>query len=263
MPSSHLILCRPLLLLPTIPPSIRVCSNESALRMRWPEYWSFNFSISPSNEHPGLICFRLDWLDLLAVQGTLKSLLQHHSSKASIFQHPAFFTVQRWHLLNHGHLTGNELPLIFYGDSINRVLVLIWSKELWHEGPGSSSGFKQIRNSKQFSVYKLFPSVALEWGDWVKDNFNGPALSNRLIFRWLQSFVHRDSSGGDGIPAELFQILRHDAVKVMHSICQQIWKISSGHRTGKSKFSSQTQRKAMPKNVQTTTQLHSSHMLAK
>ena len=84
MPSSHLILCRPLLLLPPIPPSIRVFSNESILSMRWPKYWSFSFSISPSNEHPGLISFRMDWLDLLAVQGTLKSLLQHHSSKASI-----------------------------------------------------------------------------------------------------------------------------------------------------------------------------------
>ena len=94
MPSSHLILCHPLLLLPTIPPSIKVFSNESALRMRWPKYWSFSFIISPSNEHPGLISFRMDWLDLLAVQGTLKSILQHHSSKASILWRSAFFTVQ-------------------------------------------------------------------------------------------------------------------------------------------------------------------------
>ena len=94
MPSSHLILCRPLLLLPPIPPSIRVFSNESTLRMRWRKYWSFSFSIIPSKEIPGLISFRMDWLDLLAVQGTLKSLLQHHSSKASILQHSAFFTVQ-------------------------------------------------------------------------------------------------------------------------------------------------------------------------
>ena len=93
MPSSHLILCRPLLLLPPIPPSIRVFSNESTLCMRWPKYWSFSFSISPSKEHPGLISFRMDLLDLLAVQGTLKSLLQHHSSKASILQRSAFFTV--------------------------------------------------------------------------------------------------------------------------------------------------------------------------
>ena len=96
-PSSHLILCRPLLLLPPIPPSIRVFPSDSTLRMRWPKYWSFNFSISPSNEHPGLISFKMDWLDLLAVQGTLKSLLQHHSSKASIFRHLAFFIVQLSH----------------------------------------------------------------------------------------------------------------------------------------------------------------------
>ena len=94
MPSSHLILCRPLLLLPSVPPSIRVFSNESALRMRWPKYWSFIFNISPSNEYPELTSFRMDWLDLLAVQGTLNSLLQHHSSKASILRHSAFFTVQ-------------------------------------------------------------------------------------------------------------------------------------------------------------------------
>ena len=94
MPSSHLILCQPLLLLPPIPSSIRVFSNESTLRMRWPKYWSFSFSISPSNEHRGLISFRMDWLDLLAVQGTLKSLLQHHSSKASILWRSAFFTIQ-------------------------------------------------------------------------------------------------------------------------------------------------------------------------
>ena len=94
MPSSHLILCRPLLLLPPIPPSIRVFSNESALCMRWPKYWSFSFSVSPSNEPPGLISFRMDWLDVLEVQGTLKSLLQHHSSKASILWCSAFFTVQ-------------------------------------------------------------------------------------------------------------------------------------------------------------------------
>ena len=101
MPSSHLILYRPLLLLPTIPPSSRVFSNEVTLHMRWPKYWSFIFSISPSNEHPGLISFRMDWLDLLAVQGTLKSLLQHHSSKASILWCSAFFTVQ----LSHPYMT--------------------------------------------------------------------------------------------------------------------------------------------------------------
>ena len=98
MPSSHLILCHPLLLLLPVLPSIRVFSNESTLRMRWSNYWSFSFNISPSNEHPGLISFRMDWLDLLAVQGTHKSLLQHHSSKASILRFSAFFTVQLSHL---------------------------------------------------------------------------------------------------------------------------------------------------------------------
>ena len=101
IPSSHLILCRPLLLLPPIPPSIRVFSNESTLLMRWPKYWTFGFSIIPSKEHPGLISFRMDWLDVLAVQGTPKSLLQHHSSKASILWCSAFFTVQ----LSHPYMT--------------------------------------------------------------------------------------------------------------------------------------------------------------
>ena len=105
MPSSHLILCRPLFLLPPIPSSIRVFSNESTLPMRWPKYWSFSFGISPSNEHPGLISFRMDWLDLLAVQGILKSLLQHYSSKPSIFRHSAFFTVQ----LSHPSMTTGKI----------------------------------------------------------------------------------------------------------------------------------------------------------
>ena len=105
MPSNHLILCRPLLLLPSIFPSIRVFSNESALPIRWPKYWSFSLSISPSNEHPGLISFRMDWLDLLAVQGTLKSLLQHHSSKASILWCLALFTVQ----LSHPYMTTGKI----------------------------------------------------------------------------------------------------------------------------------------------------------
>ena len=110
MPSSHLILCRPLLLLPPIPPSIKVFSNESTLCMRWPKYWSFSFSISPSNEHPGLISFRMDWLDLLAVQGTLMSLLQHHSSKASILRHSAIFTVQ----LSHPYMTTGKTRALIW-----------------------------------------------------------------------------------------------------------------------------------------------------
>ena len=124
MPSSHLILCHPLLLLPPIPPSIRVFSNESTLRMMWPKYWSFSFSISPSNEHPGLISFRLDWLDLLAVQGTLKSLLQHHSSKASILRHSAFFIVQ----LAHPYMTtGKTIALTRWTFFGKVILAFLWS----------------------------------------------------------------------------------------------------------------------------------------
>ena len=129
MPSSHIICCRPLLLLPPIPPSIRVFSNESTLRMRWPKYWSFSFSISPSNEHPGLISFRMDWLDLLALQGTLKSLLQHRNSKASILQSSPFFTVQ----LSHPYMiTGKTIALTrwtFVGKVISLLFMcyLGWS----------------------------------------------------------------------------------------------------------------------------------------
>ena len=121
MPSSHLILCRPLLLLPTIPPSIRVFSNESTLRMRWPKYWSFSFIISPSNEHPGLISFRMDGLDLPAVQRTLKSLLQHHSSKASILWHSAFFTVQ----LSHPDMTTGKTIALTRRTFVGKVMSLL------------------------------------------------------------------------------------------------------------------------------------------
>ena len=121
MPSSHLILCCLLLLLTLIPPSIRVFSNESALRMRWPKYWSFSFSISPSNEHPGLISFRMDWLDILAVQGTLKSLLQHHSSKASILLGSAFFTVQ----LSHAYLTTGKTIALTRRTFVGKVTSLL------------------------------------------------------------------------------------------------------------------------------------------
>ena len=123
MPSSHLILCCPLLLLPPIPPSIRVFSNESTLCMRWPKYWSFSFSISPSNEHPGLISFRMGWLDLLAVQGTLKSLLQHHSSKESIFRCSAFFTVQ----LSHTYMTTGKTIALARRTFVGKVMSLLFN----------------------------------------------------------------------------------------------------------------------------------------
>ena len=121
MLSSHLILCCPLSLLPPIPPSIRVFSNESAIHTRWAKYWSFSFSISPSNEHPGLISFRIDWLDLLAVQGTLRSLLQHHSSKASILRCSAFFTVQ----LSHPYMTTGKTIALTRQTFVDKIMSLL------------------------------------------------------------------------------------------------------------------------------------------
>ena len=123
MPSSHLILCHPLLLLPSIPPSIRVFSNDSTLHMEWPKYWSFSFSISPSDEHPGLISFRMDWLDLLAVQGTLKSLLQHHTSTASIFLCSASFTVQ----LLHPYMTTGKTISLTRLSFVGKVMSLLFN----------------------------------------------------------------------------------------------------------------------------------------
>ena len=158
MPSSHLILCRPLVLLPPIPPSIRVFSNESTFRMRWPKYWGFSFSISPSNEHPGLISFRMDWLDLLAVQGTLKSLLQHHSSKASILRHSAFFTVQlsrpymttgKTIALTRRTFVGKVMSLLFNILSTLVVTFLPRSKRLsisWRAGCGGTRRSEAVRS---------------------------------------------------------------------------------------------------------------------
>ena len=123
MPSNHLILCHLLFLLPSIVPSIRVFSNESALRIRWPKYWSFNFNIRPSNEHPGLIFFRMDWLDLLAIQGTLKSLLQHHSSKASMRQRSAFFIVQ----LLHPYMTIGKTIALTRRTFVDKVMSLLFN----------------------------------------------------------------------------------------------------------------------------------------
>ena len=150
MPSNHLILCRPLLLPHSIFPSIRVFSNESVLHIRWPKHWSFSFSKSPSNEYSGLISFRMDWLDLLAVQGTRKSLLQHHSSKASILQCSAFFVVQ----LSHPYMTngktvaltrqtfvGKVISLLFYGEGNGNPLQYSCLENPWTEEPGGYSRF--------------------------------------------------------------------------------------------------------------------------
>ena len=172
MPSSHLILCCPLLLLPPIPPRIRVFSNESTLRMRWPKYWSFSLSISQSNEHPGLISFRMDWLDLLAVQGTLKSLLQHHSSKAPILQHSAFFTVQLWHpymitgktiTLPRQTFVGKVMSLLFNVLSRLVITFLPRSKRLlisWLQSP--SAVILEPPKIKSNTVSTVFPSVLLQ-----------------------------------------------------------------------------------------------------
>ena len=143
MPSSHLILCRPLLLLPSIPPSIRVFSNESALHMRWPKYWSFSFSIIPSKEHPGLISFRMDWLDLLAVQGTLKSLLQHHSSKASILRRLAFFIVR----LSHPYMTTGKTTALIRWTFVSKVTSLLFNMlSRFVIGKLQSMGLQRVRH---------------------------------------------------------------------------------------------------------------------
>ena len=151
MQSNHLILCRPLLLLPSIPPSIRVFDNESTLHIKWPKYWSFSFSISPSNEHPGLICFRMDWLDLLAAQGTLKSLPQHHSSKASIFQRSAFFTVQ----LSHPYKTTGKTITLTRRTFVGKVMSLLFNML-------SRLVITSLPRSKRLLIWWLWSVVILE-----------------------------------------------------------------------------------------------------
>ena len=172
MPSNHLILCCPLFLLPSIFPSIRVFSNESALRIRWPKYWSFSFNISPSNEHPGLISFRMDWLHLLAVQGTLKSLLQHHSSKASILQCSTFFIVQ----LSHPYMTTGKTIALTRRTFIDKVMSLLFrlvitflprSKRLlilWLQSPSAVISEPPPPQIKVSHCFYYFP-IYLPWSD--------------------------------------------------------------------------------------------------
>jgi len=159
MPSNHLILCHPILLLPSIFPSIRVFSNESALHIRWPKYWNFSFNISPSSEHPGLIFFKMDWLDLLAVQGTLKSLLQHHSSKASILWCLAFFIVQLSHpymttgktiTLTRLTLVGIVMSLLF--NMLSRLVIISWLQS-------PSAVILEPRKMKSATVSTVSPSI--------------------------------------------------------------------------------------------------------
>ena len=168
MPSSHLILCCHLLLLPSIFPSIRIFSNASALRIRWPKFWSFSFNISPSNEHPGLISFRMDWLDLLAVQGTLKSLLQHHSSKAAILQHSAFFkhpymTTGKTIALTRQTFVGKVISLLF--NMLSRLVIafLPRSKHIlisWLQSP--SAVILEPRKINSATVSTISPSISHE-----------------------------------------------------------------------------------------------------
>ena len=174
MPSNHLILCHPLLLLPSIPPRIRVISSQSALSIRWPKYWNFCFNISPSNEHPGLISFRMDSLDLLAIQGTLKSLLQHHSSKASILQHSAFFIVPLSHpymttgktiALTRCTLVGKVMSLLFNMPSRLVITFLPRSKSLlisWLQSP--SAVILEPPKNKVSHCFPCFP-IYLPWSD--------------------------------------------------------------------------------------------------
>ena len=211
MPSNHLVFCRLLLLLHSIFPSIRVFSNESVLRIRWPKYWSFSFSISPSDEYPGLISFRMGWLDLLAVQGTLKNLLQHHSSKASILWCSAFFIVQ----LSYPYVTTGKTIALIRWTFVGKVMYLLF-------------------NVLSRLVITFLPR------------------SKHPLISWLQS------------PSAVIlepQKIKSDTVStVSPSICHKVMglyaskfgKLSSGHRTGKGQFSFQSQRKAMPKNAQTT-----------
>ena len=176
MPSNHLILCRPLLLLPSTSPSIRVFSNKSALHIMWPKYWSFSFKISPSNEHPGLISFRMGWLDLLVVQGTLKSLLQHHSSKASILWCSAFFIVQHLHsymttgktvALTRQTFVGKVISLLL--NMLSRLVItfLPSSKHLlisWLQSPSAVI----LEPRKMEPLCPLFPCLfAMKWWDWM------------------------------------------------------------------------------------------------
>ena len=185
MPSSHLILCHPLLLLPLIPASIRAFSNESALCIMWPKDWSFNFSISPSNEHPGLISFRMDWLDLLTVQGTLKNLLQHHSSKASILWCSVFFTVQLSHpcmttvktiALTRQTFVGKVMSLLF--NMLSRLVktFLPRSKHLlisWLQSPSAFCDFGASKNSKvAFGKHAVFSQAV--WKSYLSLDHTNP-----------------------------------------------------------------------------------------
>ena len=178
MPSNHLNICHPLLLLPSIFPSIRVFSNESALHLRWPKYWTFSLSISPSNEHPGLISFRIDWLDLLAAQGTLKSLLQHHSSKASILGHSAFFTVQ----ISHSYMTTGKTIVLTRQTSVGKVMPLLFNML-------SRLVITFLPRSKHIFHFMVVITICNDlfngWGVWFTWNVRLIEFSSKLLLLLL------------------------------------------------------------------------------
>ena len=194
MPSNHLILCHPLLLLPSIFPSIVVFSNESALHIRWPKYWSFSFSISPSNESSGLISFRVDWFDLLAVQGTLKSLLQHHSSKASVLWHSVFFVVQ----LSHPYMTTGKTIALTRWTFVGKVMSLL------------------------FNILSRF--------DWVLSFYQNPVTGQKLIFRnrtginLLQTLTFLMFFSECGLTWVLWNILTFHKLSSVWVIAWTIWR---------------------------------------
>ena len=217
MPSNHLILCHPLLLLPSIFPNIKVFSNESPLHIRWPKYWSFSLNISPSNEHPGLISFRMDWLDLLAVQGTLKSLLQHHSSKASILLHSAFFIVQ----LSHPYMTTGKTIALTRRTFVDKIMSLLFnmlsrlvitflprSKRLlisWLQSP--SAVILEPRKIKSATVSTVSPSICHE--------VMGP---DAMIFVfWMSSFKPSFSLSYFTFIKKLFSSSSLSAIRVVSS----------------------------------------------
>ena len=214
MPSNHLILCRPLLLLPPIPPSIRGFSNESTLRIRWPKYWSFSLSISPSNKHPGLVSFRVDWLDLLAAQGTLKSLLQHHSSKASILWHSAFFIVQ----LSHPYMTtGKTIALTrrtFVGKGMSLLLNML-----------SRLVITFLPRSKRLLISWLqSPSAVILEPPKIKSDTVSPSISHEvmapdaMIFvSWMLSFKPTFSLSTFTFIKRLFSSSSLSAIRVVSS----------------------------------------------
>ena len=223
MPSSHLILCRPLLLLPPIPPSIRVSSNESTLHMRWPKYWSFSFNIIPSKEHPGPISFRMDWLDLLAVQGTLKSLLQHHSSKASILWRSVLFTVQ----LLHPYMTTGKSIALTRWTFVGKVMSLLFNML-------SKLVITFLPRSKHLLISWLWsPSAVTLEPPKIKSDTVSPSISHevmgpdvKILVFWMLSFKPTSSLSSFPFIKRLFSSSSLSAIRVVSLHIWSYWYFS-------------------------------------